>query len=242
MNRRGFFKVVAGGAIVAISPTLIRGKLYAIEENKCMIAYEKVQLLDENEKALKYDKLEKEVAYAFNYPLVGTPCIMIRHKEATKKDVKLKSEEGEEYIWKGGVGKEGDLVAYSAICPHQLTHPTPETSFISYVGEGKKTMACKMDRVIVCASHLSAFDPKSGCKVVGGPAPQPLASIILEVDKDNNIYATAVLGSDKFLDYFKAYKPELKQYYGGKRKAKRKVNEGVKVVALSKYSKEIITY
>jgi Rieske Fe-S protein len=243
MNRRGFFKVIAGGTVIAVSPALIKSKLYAENSNgECLLAFERVQLVDEDNNPLKYDKLQTEEAYAFNYPHKGTPSILIKHDESSEKDVKLKSEDGNEYIWKGGVGKGGDLVAYSAICPHQLTHPTPETSFISYIKKGQKTLACKRDKVLVCASHLSAFDPKAGCKVVGGPAPQPFASIVLEVDDDNNIFASAVLGQDKFVDYFKAYKPELKKFYGGKRKAKRKVKESAEVIALSKYSKEIITY
>lgn len=242
MNRRGFFKILAGGSAIALSPFLLQQTLYAEESNELFEAFEKVQLFDAEGKPLNYHALKKEETYLFNYPYKGTPCFLIRHAEPTKRDVKLFAEDKTPYIWNGGAGTEGDLVAYSAICPHQLTHPTPETSFISYVAKGGKTMATKEDSVIVCSSHMSAFRSKEGAKVVAGPAPQPLASIFLEVDKEGNIFASAVLGSNKFMDYFKSYKPELKLYYGGKRKAKKSVKEQAKTVALRQFSKEIISY
>ena len=162
--------------------------------------------------------------------------------EKTAQDVTLKSEDGEEYLWKSGVGANRSIVAYSAICSHQLAHPTPDDSFIQYLPRGGKTMACGQSGVVVCSSHLSAFDAKRGCKQIAGPAEQALASIVIEVDKDDNLWASAVLGPDKFHDYFKAFKPELKKYYGGKRKAKKRVKDSALTVALTEYTKEIIQY
>ena len=103
-------------------------------------------------------------------------------------------------------------------------------------------MACEQSGVMVCSSHLSAFDTKKGCKQMAGPAEQPLASIIIEIDKDDNIWASAVIGPDKFHEYFKAFKPEMKKYYGGKRKAKKRVKDSALTVTLSEYTKEIIQY
>ncbi len=241
MDRRGFFKVVGGTLLVAANPALINGYLRA-DTGELFKAYEKVKLVGADGEAVLYDNLKKEVPYVFNYPFASTPNFLIRTDGATQKEVKLKAEDGTEYVWKGGVGKEGDLVAYSAICPHQLTHPTPKDSFITYVPKGGKTMAYKSGGVIVCSSHLSAYDPKAGAKVLAGPAPQPLASIVLEVNGKGEIFASGVLGADKFHEYFRSFKPELKEFFGNIRKAKKIVKVDVKTVPLSEYSKEIIQY
>ncbi len=242
MDRRGFFQVAKNSALlIALSPAVIKGYLRA-ENGELFKAYERVQLVDDEGKPIRYGMLKKEVTYLFYYPYASTPSFLLRTKESTDRDVKLTSEDGTEYLWKGGVGKDGDLVAYSAICPHQLTHPTPNDSFISYVVHGKKSMAYKKGGVIVCASHLSAYDPQKGAKVLAGPAPQPLASIVLEVDDKGYIYASAVLGAEKFHDYFRSFKPELKEYFGNIRKAKKIVKISAKTVPLKEFTKEIIQY
>ena len=242
MDRRNFLKIVSvGGAVVAIAPSTITGQLRA-EDGSLFIAYEKVQLVDAAGNALKASHLKKEQNYVFNYPFIGTPCILLDLGEATAKDVKLKSEDGEEYIWRGGVGAKRTIVAYSAICSHQLAHPTPEDSFLQYLPRGKKTIACSQSGIMVCSSHLSAFDVKKGCKQIAGPAEQALASIVIEVAKDDTLWASAVLGPDKFHDYFKRYKPEMKKFYGGKRKAKKRVKGSALTLTLNEYTKEIIQY
>jgi len=241
MQRRDFLKVIGGAGAIAMAPSLVQINLRA-DDGRLFSTYEKVQLVDEDNNPILASKLQKDTNFIFNYPHVGTSCILVALPSATNTKVSLKSEEGEEYIWNGGVGKENNIVAYSAICPHQLTHVNKEDTFISYVQKGKKTMACKKDSVIVCGSHLSAYDPYKGCDVIGGPAPQPLASIVLEYHEDDTIWAVAVLGADKFHEFFKAFKPELKEQFGGKRKAKKLVKDSAVVVALSQYTKDIIQY
>jgi len=241
MHRRDFLKVVGGSSLVAIAPSLIEGQLKA-DDGTMFQSYEKVQLLDAQGNPLLASKLTAEENYVFNYPHAGTSCLLIALPKATKKDIKLKSELDEEYIWKSGVGANSHIVAYSAICPHQLTHVNKEDAFISYIPTNGKTMACKKDSVIVCGSHLSAYEPSKGCSVIAGPAPQPLASIVLEHHDDDTLWAVAVLGPDKFHDFFKSFKPELKVQYGGKRKAKKLVYASTEVVKLSDFTKDIIQY
>src|SRR3990167_6024371 len=169
MDRRNFLKVVAGATVIAASPSLIRGNLYAAD-GTLYKAYEKTQLVDAAGKPIKASALEKEVTYIFNYPHASTPCMLINLPKPTTKDVELTSEGGEKYVWKSGVGKERSVVAYVAICTHQMTHPTPNDSFIAYVPTAKKTMAYEKSGIIVCSSHLSAFDAGAGAKVLGGAA------------------------------------------------------------------------
>ena len=243
MDRRNFLKIAGvSGAMVAVAPSTITGQLRA-DDGTLFQAYEKVQLVDAEGNALKAAGLKVETNYLFNYPFVGTPSILLNLGEETAKDVKLKSEDDEEYIWKGGVGAKRSIVAYSAICSHQLAHPTPDDSFLQYLPRGKTTMATEQKGgIIVCSSHLSAFDTKQGCKHIAGPAEQALAAIIIEVAEDDTLWVSAVLGPDKFHDYFKRYKPEMKKYYGGKRKAKKHVKDSALTVTLNEYTKDIIQY
>ena len=242
MERRNFIKLLGAGGVIAVSPSMI-GQTLRADDGTLFQAYEKVKLVDASGSPIKAGELKKEITYVFNYPKVGTPCLLIDLGEKTSKEVKLKSEAGEEYIWRGGVGKSGSIVAYSGICSHQLTHPSPKDSFIKYVPKNEKTVACKKSGVIVCSSHLSAFDAKEGCKNLAGEAKQPLASIVLEHDiKTDELYAVAVLGSDKFQDYFKSFKDELKEFYGGKRKAKRDIKESSTTMLLSEFTKDVISY
>jgi len=59
--------------------------------------------------------------------------------------------------------KNGDFVAYSAICTHQGCK-------VAYQG-GK----------LACPCHGSVFDPAKGAEVVAGPAPRPLPEIPVKV-------------------------------------------------------------
>ena len=242
MDRRNFLKVVGTtGVLVAVSPSSITGKLYA-NDGTFYTAYERVQLVDAAGVAIKASALKKETNYVFNYPYKSTPSLLLNLEDATEKNVKLSSEDGQEYIWKSGVGARGTIVAYSAICSHQLAHPTPDDSFLQYVRKDQKTMAYEKGGVIVCSSHLSAFDARKGAARLSGPAAQPLASIVLEVGADDTIWAVGVLGPDKFHDYFRAFKPEFKMYYDGKRGAKKLVKISAPTITLNEYTKEIIQY
>lgn len=247
MERRNFLKVVgATGALIAVSPSTITGTLHA-QDGTVFQAFEKVQLMDAAGKPIKASTLKKEVNYVFNYPFASTPAILLDLPDETAKDVKLTSECGDEYVWKGGVGAKRTIVAYSAICAHQLAHPTPEDSFLQYCKKGQETMAYvhpdgSKGGVMVCSSHLASYNTSEGCKVLGGPATQPLATIVIEVAEDDTLWASAVLGPDKFHEYFKAFKPEFKKFYGGKRKAKKRVSGSATMLALNEYTKEIIQY
>ena len=239
MERRNFLRLSATSAMaVAIAPSLITQKLYA-EDGSLFKTYEKVQLKDAEGNPLKASSLVEEENYVFMYPHAATPAIMVNLKEASAKDVKLKAEDGTEYVFRGGVGAKGTIVAYSAICAHQMTRPTKEMAMFQYVPSTGNTLAYETAGVFVCSSHLAAYDAKEGGKVLGGPATQGLASIILEIDADDNIWAVAVLGPDKFEEYFSAFKQELKAEHG-RRGAKKLMKDEAKVQTLKNFTAEII--
>lgn len=239
MERRNFLQLSATSAMaVAIAPSLITQKLYA-EDGSLFQTFEKVQLKDAEGNPLKSKALVVEENYIFMYPHAATPAIMVDLPEPAQKDIKLKAEDGTEYVYKGGTGAKGTLVAYSAICAHQLTHPQKAMTMFQYVPTTGKTLAYDKPGVFVCSSHLAAYDPKQGGKVVGGPANQGLASIILEIDAEDNIWAVAVLGPVKFQDFFDAFKQDLRKVHG-RRGAKKLVKDEVKVQPLKNFTAELI--
>ena len=246
MERRSFLKLTgASVATVVVAPSLITQRLYAEDGSALYQSYEKVHLKDSEGNPFKASKLIVEENYVFNFPHVATPCILVDLGQPTNKDVKLKADDGTEYIFKGGVGKKGSIVAYSAICPHQLTHPTPDDTFFQYLERKGKTLSmpdAKEAGVFLCSSHLSAFDPKDGGRRITGPATEGLTQIVLEIDENDEIWAVGALGPNRFHDYMDAFKPEFKKYYGNKRKAKKLVKSEAKVVTLKSFSKDIIQY
>lgn len=239
MERRNFLQLSGTAAVaVAVSPSLITQKLYA-EDGSLFQAFDKVQLKDGEGNPLKASKLVKEENYFFKYPYAATPAIMVDLLEPAENNVKLKAEDGTEYIFKGGAGAKGTVVAFSAICAHQLTHPQKSMSMFQYVPTTGKTLAFERPGVFVCTSHLAAYDPKQGGKGVGGPIKQGLAQIVLEIDADDNIWAVAVLGPHKFQEFFDAFKQEHRAEFG-RRGANKLVATEAKVVPLASYSAELI--
>ncbi len=72
------------------------------------------------------------------------------------------------------------FVAYSAICTHL-------GCTVSWV-KNKQSPAASYTE---CFCHNSIFDPARGAKVIGGPAPIPLAQIGVKVSKDGTLVFTS---------------------------------------------------
>lgn len=239
MERRGFFKLSGAAAAIVIAPSLITETLRA-DDGSLYETYDKIMLKDAEGNPLKSANLVKEENYVFNFPHVATPCILVQLDGPADKTAKLKADDGTEYIFKGGAGKDGSIVAYSAICPHQLTHPQPDTTFFQYVPTGTKTLSYDkaVGGVFVCSSHLSAFTPKDGGRRVTGPATEGLTQIVLEVDKDDVIWAVGAVGPNKFHQFLTSFKSDLKKEYG-RNKAKKLVKTEAQVTTLKNFSKDI---
>ena len=108
----------------------------------------------------------------------------------------------------GGVGARRNVVAFSAICAHQLVYPTPQVSFISF----RRNRARKgvQDNLIHCCAEHSQYDPARGAQVLGGPAPQPLCAVLLEHDPGaDTLTAHATLGGELFDAFFRKYEMKL---------------------------------
>jgi arsenite oxidase small subunit len=109
----------------------------------------------------------------FNYPLDSEPNILVKLGQRAA----------------GGVGPEGDIVAFSQKCQHLgciwgyvPSGGSPGVNR-SYVAAGP---------VGYCPCHGSIFDLTSGAKVIGGPSPRPEPQVQLEVDGSGNIFAVGM--------------------------------------------------
>jgi arsenite oxidase small subunit len=76
----------------------------------------------------------------------------------------------------GGVGPQGDIVAFSTLCPHK--------GFLLVYGAGDKSMSCP--------GHYSRFDVEKGGLQIFGHATQNLPQFTLVVDPKGDITAVGV--------------------------------------------------
>ena len=64
--------------------------------------------------------------------------------------------------------------------------------------------------MIHCCSEHSQYDPAEGARVLAGPAPQPLAAILLEHDANTDeLTAVGTLGGEMFNQFFAKYEIKL---------------------------------
>jgi arsenite oxidase small subunit len=76
----------------------------------------------------------------------------------------------------GGVGPDGDIVAYSTMCPHRGFPLTYQA----------------IDKTLACPGHYSRFDVEKGGLEIWGHATQNLPQFGLRVDQAGDIYAESV--------------------------------------------------
>ena len=125
------------------------------------------------------------------------------------------------------------MVAYSAICAHKMTYPTKQVSFIGYRNDPSPVAG--KGKVITCCSDRSVYDPAAGARVVSGPAPQPLATIILEYDrKSDELFAVGTFGGEKFQEFFTKYAFRLQMEMGNR--SRTTVEDASVVKPLENYS------
>jgi len=76
----------------------------------------------------------------------------------------------------GGVGPDGDVVAFSVLCPHK----------------GWMLSYSAADKTLNCPGHHSRFDCETGGQQTWGHATQNLPQFMLSVDEKGDIYANGV--------------------------------------------------
>jgi arsenite oxidase small subunit len=76
----------------------------------------------------------------------------------------------------GGAGPDGDVVAYSTLCPHK----------------GFPMVYKAGDRTLNCPGHYSRFDVEKQGQEIWGHATQNLAQFTLRIDAKGDVYAEGV--------------------------------------------------
>ena len=199
--------------------------------------YPRARLVDAAGAPLHVRTLARETNYVFHFPFAATPCFLLDLGRPVKAAATLTREDGTPYAWQGGVGPAGSIVAFSAICAHKLAYPTPDVSFIRYQ---RQPSAKSVGQAIHCCAEHSVYDPASGARVVSGPAPQPLAAIVLEYDAaKDELAAIGTVGAEQFDAFFRKYEFKLALEYGPG-KANRPVGATTVVKELDRYCRQTI--
>ncbi len=209
MERRSFLRICGGLATLGG----LRARLAAAGRLTAH-THKAALLVDRQGSPIRSGELEVGVNYLFHYPFRGVPCFLLNLGEPTPQEVTLETEEGTTYAWSGGAGPRGQVVAFSAICSHQYSHPEPKASVINYHHKpaGKHS---EQGQVITCCAHGSVYDPARGAVVLSGPSPNPLPAITLEHDPaDDSLRATGTLGVERFDKFFDLFRAELREEHG----------------------------
>lgn len=212
MDRRSFIGTCTAGA-AGLSAAATFSALAADARPK---EYAKALLVNERGDPLRASGLKVQANYVFHYPFEATPVFLLDLGKAVAPNT-LSTQDRSSYSWPGGVGPKRSIVAFSAICAHQLVYPTRDVSFISF----RKTRAQRgvQDGLIHCCAEHSQYDPARGAEVLSGPAKQPLCAVLLTHDpKADTLTAYATLGGEMFDEFFRKYEMKLSLDVGPKAK------------------------
>ncbi|MDE0308903.1 MAG: hypothetical protein OXI60_03610 [Acidiferrobacterales bacterium] len=238
-SRRGFFKVCGSylAALAAWHPTATNA---AATPNY----YSRALLMRNGIPMSSSDFLPGQV-FVFNYPYVATPCMVFNLGKTVDQRVKLSTVDQDPYVWSGGAGPSQSIVAYSAICAHKMTYPAKNASFINYrhskvVFFDEQRRRQEREKIIYCCSERSVYDPAKGAKVIGGPAPQPLASILIEYDSsEDNYYVVGTAGGEKFDEFLNSFEFRLQLDFKIL-DVRKPVSEKVELLTAEEYSHVIV--
>jgi Rieske Fe-S protein len=212
MERRDFVKLCAASATGISLPDASQAAALSAR------SYGRVRLVDERGEPVRAASLKPNVNFVFEYPFAATPCFLLNLGKPAAGGIDLRTEAGASYRWEGGVGPERSIVAYSAICAHKMTYPTRQVSFIGY--RDAPSPVAGRGKVIACCSDRSVYDPSAGARVLSGPAPQPLATILLEHDaKKDELHAVGTFGGEMFAEFFRKFEFRLQLEMGERARA-----------------------
>jgi Rieske Fe-S protein len=199
--------------------------------------YGRSLLVDVHGEPFKASRLPVNTNYVFQYPFTATPCFLLNLGHAATEVASLRRADGETYRWDGGAGPSHSIVAFSAICAHKLAYPTREVSFIRFQRDRSPTSD---GNVIHCCADHSVYDPAAGARVMSGPAPQPLAAILLDYDAARDeLSALGTVGAEQFDAFFRKYDFKLALDYGPG-KAKLPIGPTTIVREMTEYCRQTI--
>ena len=228
MKRRKFLQTCAAA-------TLTGAPAFVVAADAAPHHYARARLVLADGNPVNAKSLPPHVNFVFHYPYAATPCFLLNLGRPLDAGTPLRTSDAQTYRWQGGTGPAHSIVAYSAICPHRMSHPTRQISFISYHAE--KSPKTGKAKVIHCCHEHSEYDPARGAAVLGGPALQPLAAILLDYDaRTDGLYAVGTLGGEMFDEFFSKFEFRLSLEFSGK--AHESAGNHCVVVELAKYCRQ----
>jgi arsenite oxidase small subunit len=152
VGRRQFFRgggsAAAAGLVVTLHATMA-----AANPAPARVSYPDMRLA--NLKDLKVNE-----PYAVAYPDKESPGVLLKLGQRVE----------------GGIGPDGDIVAFSTLCPHR----------------GFALVYGAKDRTLNCPGHYARFDCEKGGQEIFGHAAQNLAQFRLRLEPSGEIHAEAV--------------------------------------------------
>ncbi len=156
LSRREFLKISGGAAAVPGAIAVGGAHAATAEAGRTTLPYKPKAVA-------KIEQLKDNVAMSFTFPDEASPCALVKMGRAVP----------------GGVGPNGDIVAYSTLCTH-MGCP------VSY-DSGTRTFRC--------GCHYSVFDAELSGQMVCGQATENLPRVTLRYDeKTGTVTATAIDG------------------------------------------------
>jgi len=157
VSRRTFFKVTGA--------TAVAGASVAVPQTA-----EAAPSPDAGRTTLPYPRkavgrvagMQVNAPVSFQYPDASSPCAMLKMGRKVP----------------GGVGPEGDIVAFSTMCTHM----------------GCPVVYDAQARAFKCPCHFSQFDPEMSGQMICGQATENLPQVTLSVSSDGSITATGIDG------------------------------------------------
>lgn len=152
VGRRQFLRGGALGAVGVAASTLVAAGP-ARAQSLAMVSYPSNRLAN-------LADLAANAPLSIAYPDADSPGVLL--KLGTRVE--------------GGAGPDGDVVAYSVMCPHKGW-------LLSYNAA---------DKTLNCPGHFSRFDCEAGGQQTWGHATQNLPQFTLRIDDKGDIYAEGV--------------------------------------------------
>jgi arsenite oxidase small subunit len=156
LSRRPFLIHSSGTVVATTAGSLLSAKYNLTVAEDQIEAYQ-------IKKICKLSRLTNLEPYLLHYPDSASPCSLLKLGKTTE----------------AGIGPEGNLLAFSVLCPH---------------------MGCELifnaeQKCLKCPCHFSIFDCESGGRMVIGQATHNLPQITLRYDQEtSDIQATGLLG------------------------------------------------
>ncbi len=201
-TRRNVLKLAGVGAMILAGGGLGAAAIQYVQPPSVgLTSYPKVQLIDADGKPLTVAGVESEYNVTqsslllFNYPLRNEPNFFLNLAPANGQ----KPTPSNYGAWNvpGGVGTNGTIVAFSAICQH-LGCPAPAIAYyppMTCPGQTFNTPNSPTQPFYIhCSCHGSTYDPANSAANLTGPAVLPLPQVTLVTDDSGNIYATGLTG------------------------------------------------